>query len=347
MSIHRFVKKYSPENYQPEVYNFLADFSDKELSGLSSKASTEETIQSTANLVNSKYQFKQRAKGFSALEATTISQKRHINCYGFAIATSQILSALNINHQIAFANTHSFIIAKHNERLFIVDALLPQITGELKPNNICHRECIEKKIFSINMLNHAQEVSTVTHTNDFLRQNEWIRFSQSTKRLGSDDRQYIKPNKNPKIIARLYEPSEGVRVLYSFDNLVVSAETNRLTMGYLMTKELVNSYPELDIRNRPYAAELLIKKLGKLALNSLASNAIDNITAGLQKTNTIAPVLWRADQYSQISKLTSKKIYLNESVIILDSLLENPKLSQNQINLIAGKLNKYKRLFEN
>lgn len=72
---HPFVEKYNPENYQPEVYDFLADFSDAEIYQLietKDERGTEEALELTSHTVKNKYSFKKRTIGTSALENETI-----------------------------------------------------------------------------------------------------------------------------------------------------------------------------------------------------------------------------------------------------------------------------------
>lgn len=65
---HPYLEKYDPENYQPEVYDFLADFSDIELSELievtnfSNRAQVEQSLQKITEIVHNKYTYKKRKK---------------------------------------------------------------------------------------------------------------------------------------------------------------------------------------------------------------------------------------------------------------------------------------------
>ncbi len=342
---HPFIEKYNPENYQPEVYDFLSDFSDTEINALlkcQEQQGLEEALLLTSFTVNKKYSFKKRSEGESALNPEAIKHQQQLDCYGFSIATSQILETIGIDHKIAFANTHSFIIAKKNENIFIVDSVLPNITGKLSPENICHKDCLDNNIFSLNMLNHAQQNYKIPHLNTFLRNNYWIRFSKNTNRYGSSDREDILPNKNPCLIVRTYNYKEGARVLYGFYEFKVSTENDQLSRGYYLSKVLKHSYPEIDIRNRPLTAEKLVQKLGQLGLRTMAVNVIDNISTGLRQTNTISPIIWKAMQYNNLGKILG--IDLSQDAIdILAAQLEDNTLNPNQKRILNGKIMKLKK----
>jgi len=347
MKKHPFDDKYNPENYQPEVYDFFGDFSDNEISKLfaaKDRQGTEEALALTSFTVNNKYSFKKRRKQHSALDGETIAQKRQLDCYGYTIATSQLLDCLGINHKIAFANTHSFIVANGPDRnaYFIVDSFLPKITGELNPDNICHQDCLDNNVFSLNMFKHAQEAYNIPNLNYFVRENSWIRFSKNANKYGSSDREDIKSNKNPCLIVRTYNQDEGVKTLYSFDNFKTATENNQLSTAYNMSKILRDYYPEIDIRNRPLTAEQLIRKLGNLGLNTLAQGVIDNISDGLQQTNTISPILWKASQYSSLGKIIGLDLSAT-AIEMLENLQDHNTLSASQAQIIKGKINKLHR----
>jgi hypothetical protein len=62
---------------------------------------------------------KKRTIGASALDKETINHSKQVDCYGYSIATSQILGTAGIDHKIAFANTHSFVIASNKRQNFM------------------------------------------------------------------------------------------------------------------------------------------------------------------------------------------------------------------------------------
>lgn len=192
------------------------------------------------------------------------------------------------------------------------------------------------------MLDHARELSVITDINAFIRRHEWIRFSQNASRLGSDDKEDIKPNNNPKIVVRVFEPEGGIRSLYSFDSFAVATENNNLSTGYYMSKILAKNYPEIDIRNRPITAELLIRKLGNLGLKTMSINVIDSIAEGINQTNTISPTVWKAEQYNQLG-INLDRTLSHTAINILEDLLENHSLSIFQKHLLEGKIKKFKK----
>ncbi len=351
MDKHPFVEKYNPDNYQPEVYDFTADFSDSEISEIADYFNQQPIDQALNNLSHSvqskykKYKYKKRQKRYSALDKNTIKQKQIVDCYGYTIATSQILELLNIHHQIAFANTHSFVIAEAEKKPFIVDSYLPCISGPISPLTICHKDCLASEVFSINLYEHSLNNCKISSPNNFLRENPWIRFSKNANKLGSSDREDLQPNANPSLIVRTFEPKDGIRALYAFDNFKVKTANNKLTEAYLMTKELTTSYPDIDIRNRPFSAELLINKLGRLGLLRLATLAADNITEGRSLTDTISPEIWRSKQYLMLGRITASKTLQAESLQILENLSARPNLTIQQKRLIKGKITKQHRLY--
>ncbi len=224
----------------------------------------------------------------------------------------------------------------------MVDSLLTQITGELLPENICHKECLENDIFSINMLGHARSLFYIDNPNSFIRENSWIRFSKNANKFGSSDREDIMSKKNPCLIVRTFTPSQGTESLYSFDTMKVATENNNLSTGYYMSKILAKNYPEIDIRNRPITAEMLVRKLGNLGLTSLSINVIDNIAEGLSQTNTISPSVWKAEQYNLLGVNLDRTLSLT-AIKILEKLLENDSLSIFQKQLLEGKIKKFKK----
>lgn len=227
---HPYLEKYDPENYQPEVYDFLADFSDIELAQIleipnfSNQAHTEQNLQNITEIVHSKYTYKKRIKGNLALSPETIGERGELDCYGFTLALSQALNMLNINHKIAFANTHAFVLANNYNTFYLLDALSPEISGEISTSNICHEDCVNKNIFSINMLKHIDNQPGSFNKMQFLREHPWTNFSKNQNRLGSGRSEELRPSANSNIYLRTYSPYDGSKALYAYDQYKVAIE---------------------------------------------------------------------------------------------------------------------------
>lgn len=346
--MHPFVEKYDPSFYKPEVYDFLADFSAEELQKFDQLAvfdheSTETNLQTITRLVHQKYRHKKKPRGALALNAEKIAQDREVDCYGYTIALSQVLAQKDIDHKIAYGNGHSFVVADVNSDLFILDALAPEISGLLQPQNICHRHCYEDNVFSLDMISHINQVSfgqQAVNPQDILLAQRWTHFRKNQDRFGSGGREsYIVQTKNSSIIVRSYQPESGITALYAYDQYKASVYNDRLPEAYYLSKVLENYYPNLDIRNKPQVTEKLITRLGKLGLDTLASLTIDRTAHARELEQTIAQQIWRSDQYRKIYVQNKGKEWAKEKATnILSSLLLNATLTTGQKIAIKGKL---------
>lgn len=354
MSEHcQFTEKYNPSNFKPEIYNFLENFEDYELAvaleifKVDNQAAFEQSTQKITQIINQKYTYKKRKKSNLSLDPETLGGSGQLDCYGYSIALSQMLSLLNIAHKIAFANTHAFVLANNSnisDDYFLLDPISPEISGKIDPGNICHTNCIEENIFSINMLRHINELPADIDKIEFLRDHPWTNFSKNQNRIDICNRDDLIPTANSNIYIRSFNPSEGIQCLYAFDQYKVAIERKKLSNGYFLSKVISKNYPEVDIRNRPKPAEELISSLGRLGLTKLASDTIDRTAEGRQVAQTIAPQIWRADQYRKLSQLTGYNGYLKQSEFILNELLLKPNLTSQQIALLKGKLTKLSKL---
>ncbi|MCA9351096.1 hypothetical protein KC874_05405, partial [Candidatus Saccharibacteria bacterium] len=331
-----------------EVYDFLADFSAEELQKFDQLAvfdheSTETNLQTITRLVHQKYRHKKKPRGALALNAEKIAQDREVDCYGYTIALSQVLAQKDIDHKIAYGNGHSFVVADVNSDLFILDALVPEISGLLQPQNICHRHCYEDNVFSLDMISHINQVSfgqQAVNPQDILLAQRWTHFRKNQDRFGSGGREsYIVQTKNSSIIVRSYQPESGITALYAYDQYKASVYNDRLPEAYYLSKVLENYYPNLDIRNKPQVTEKLITRLGKLGLDTLASLTIDRTAHARELEQTIAQQIWRSDQYRKIYVQNKGKEWAKEKATnILSSLLLNATLTTGQKIAIKGKL---------
>lgn len=346
--MHPFVEKYDPSFYKPEVYDFLADFSAEELQKFDQLAvfdhqSAETNLQTITSLVHQKYRHKKKPRGALALNSKKIAQDREVDCYGYTVALSQVLNRQNIDHKIAYGNGHSFVVANVNSDLFILDSLTPEISGELQPQNICHRKCYEDNVFSLDMISHINQVALgQNHLNpqNILQDQLWTHFRRNQDRFGSGGREsYIVPTKNSSIIVRSYQPESGITALYAYDQYKHAIFNNQLPQAYYLSKVLENYYPNLDIRNKPKVTEKLITRLGKLGLDTLASLTIDRTAHARELEQTIAQQIWRSDQYRKIYVQNKDKEWAKEKATnILSSLLLDDNLTTGQKIAIKGKL---------
>lgn len=346
--LHPFVEKYNPETYQPAVYNFMADFSAEELQKFSQLAvfdheSTETNLKTITSLVHQKYKHKRKPKGALALNPERIAQNREVDCYGYTIALSQVLCEKDVEHKIAYGNGHSFIVANINSALFILDALTPEISGKLQPQNICHRQCYEDNVFSLDMISHINQVTiaqqSVNPQDIFLAQ-QWTHFRKNQNRFGSGGREsYIVPTNASSIIVRSFPPQQGITALYAYDQYKSSVYNNRLSEAYYLNKVLELYYPNLDIRNKPKVTERLITKLGSLGLDTLARLTIDRTANARQSNDTIAQQIWRSDQYRKIYIRSKDNLWAKERAIqVLNDILTKPNLTNGQRLATKGKL---------
>jgi hypothetical protein len=128
--------------------------------------------------------------------------------------------------------------------------------------------------------------------------------------------------------------------LYAYDQYKVAIEQKKLSTAYYLSKVLHQSYPEIDIRNKPKPAEELIKYLGNMGLTTLASLTIDRTAKGRQVAEIIAPQIWRAEQYKKLYLTTGKAIHIQQATQILKTLQNQQNLTTQQKSLIKGKLTK-------
>lgn len=354
MSEHPYIEKYNPDNYHPKIYNFLDDFSDIELSDIRQITLNDESNNIEASLnflaqkVHDKYRFKKIKYGDSALDPQAI-KTGEVDCYGYTVALSQALEHANIDHNIAFANTHAFIIAtkpniaSESSGYYLLDALSPKISGNIDEAVVCHKDCIQKNYFGINMKQHLINTGNCDDVEQYLNNHPWTHF-KSTRLLSAKNFEH---SKNQNIYVKLFSPDEGANILYANDELRHSMSKNDISRAYMLSKFVTQNYPEIDIRNKPLTLQNLIKRLGMLGLTNLASNTIERTASARSINGTIAHDIWRSDEYKKLAQLTGKLEYLEISHNILDTTIKDrgDSLSLSANKLIGSKLNKLRAIF--
>lgn len=344
MPLHPYTEKYNPDNYQPEVYDFLADFSSIELAYIKQISEEieptyeEEPLHLLAQLVHDKYSFKKFKYGDSVLDPSAIKEG-DVDCYGYTLVLSQMLSHVNINHSVAFANTHAFILANSGDPLdcnyYLLDALSPEISGKINDESICHKDCIQNEYFAINMETYLNNTIDCNNLEQFLLTHPWTHFKNKQEPANATDR-----SSKQNIYAKLFSPEDGTKILYAYDELRQSIANINLSRAYLLSKFVTQNYPEIDIRNKPYTMQTLIKKLGELGLSELASLTIDRTANARQIKGMVSHCIWQSNEYKKLGLQTGKPEFLAIAQALLEEALNNKDLSCAASRLLASKLSK-------
>lgn len=329
---HPILNKYHPSNYAPPVYNFT---SQKliEYKPLENDSSLVQNLEHMAKYVNKAINFKQTEIGKSSLDKEVIDTRSETDCYGCTIALSQLLEKHDINHKIAFSNTHAFIIAfdKYSDSqkypsAYLADALSPVITGNIGSSSICHTACINKGIFGFSPKEYLRSIGINGDKKDrLLDTRPWLKTE-------ADIYQQHNADTPSTMYIKLFDKEQGIKMLYAYDELrytLQANDTNKpnatkypLSRAYHLSKFISNQYPEMDLRVSPAPYKRLIKQLGDIGLSTLASRTIDRLTDSriIEEGNDTYHRLLQSDEYYNLGIRIQNKDLIFKSLHILTDL---------------------------
>lgn len=206
------------------------------------------------------------------LRSEQLAETAATNCFGHALVASELLEEVGIQHHIAYANQHVFVLLfeQAGERIFMLDPV--GFTGEVtkavggKPplEQLKAADRAENTLYTDIML---QEVAKQSDPELFRMAREWMSFAKT------DDPRFMEDNKRDYRLQLLsYDMEQGRTVMRSvYDGIVLrrrgdiaeAARAYRMLPGGL--------YPDIDPRNglkeaRGLMSELIQRGLGGAAL---------------------------------------------------------------------------------
>lgn len=235
-------------------------------------------------------------------------------CYGFTNLTSEALEAAGVEHWVAYANNHGFILVPQYEKgtTLFLNPSDPRLDGEISP----HQAHFQPQAI-------REALTEKSRTGAWFSSELYARFSKGmmfTELLGSDSNDWLtledikeltyakcysdrgssylgrhKEKELRQLVTSIYTPQDGREVLQNygqFQHFVMKGDTSSALAHF---KALEDTYPEIDIRNDQHFFMKLLMQLAVRGMENEAYESIDQLHTNLSQTqNPLADII-RAD----------------------------------------------------
>lgn len=250
----------------------------------------------------------------SQITSEAIGETRTTTCYGFTILASEALEAADIEHWIAYANNHGFILVPQYEKgtTLFINPSDPRLDGEISQ----HQAHFQPQVIRDGLEQHPRKSAwfsselyakfskgvTFVHLLGSAS-NDWLTLENkkaltAAKCYSDRGNTYFKREKEQglrQLVTSIYEPRDGRRILQQygqFQHFVTKGDTTE-ALAYF--RALQDQYPEIDIRNDQHFFTKLIAQLAEQGVSEEAHEAIDQLYANLSQTNNPLADMIRAD----------------------------------------------------
>lgn len=241
------------------------------------------------DLVRQTIDFAAVQKNSSTLTAENIAQSEATNCYGYAIVTSECLEEVGVEHYIAYANQHAFVMLfdRQSERSFMVDtpteALQLDTTlaviGEDPLNQLARGE-----LRAINQLQTSEllkKLPASVNRDIFVSSRPWLNFAPV------DSWRYREGNQFDSLLQLLTYPSiPGRELLRRQYNISLQLLQDDVIAAYNTIADLPGIYPDTDPRNKLTEVHKIRKRLVVSGLGQQAIYLSEVVKASLLPCDT-------------------------------------------------------------
>jgi len=239
-----------------------------------------------ANVVHQAVHHKSMDGRKTPLSAETINEKHEANCVEAALMISYALTNAKVPHYIAQVNTHTLILIegkKHNRYgLINTDsrALSGDITGAITGKGIQEQLSTGQQFATMTLDTKAlRQIQTLdTSSTDGVDTFGWLSYRKKDDNRVAEDDQLL--------IARIYTPEVGQRVITNYFNANAHANANNLEALEADWEELDGLYPDVDPRSKDTVLResmVAFQKAGQFGNALFAAKAFDN---SLTETNS-------------------------------------------------------------
>lgn len=298
-----------------EAADYIAEAPDQQAAILSVADYIQEQVGRSLHYVDNANQSHGQGTGMDSLE--TLATYQEANCAGYTIAGSEAMSAVGINHYVAYANGHFFLVVPFqstgSERLAVYDFLSPHLNADItKAISYGDPSSIKKGLAEDPNRHQAVMLDTTVfaraagkNIEDLQSRHAWLarqRSSAGNVQYGSNDqRAYFAEH---RVVASLYTGEAGREVIQQYIRFHQAIVLGNTAVALEELNGMRGRYPENDCRDQHTAIRALI---GKVCLDPElqyeATAVIDNYCSSFKTTDPRASAL-RGDLLRNVARMT-------------------------------------------
>lgn len=224
---------------------------------------TVEAAMGIGGVVRRTLRFGSYTDGIRLLTSEELPLTQRTNCYGYTAVYSECLELAGINHHVAFANDHAFVLIEDEARgkMTLIDPVSPKFNGDV--TKAWGGESPERQF-----RNHTDRAANFLDTQVMLAQagitesidevsqtSPWLVMGGETMRGGV----YDETREAMRYVLRVqsYRPSLGRAVLTYYANAAILASTGKSVAAADKIAALQGVYPDIDSRRSAVLARMV------------------------------------------------------------------------------------------
>lgn len=296
-----------------------------------------EAAESVGSLVRKSLDFATTGDLTPEFNADSLAEREAANCFGYTIVASECLDKIGVEHLVAYANQHAFVLIpdRKTDRLFMLDTPTKELYCEVT-SAIGGRDPLSQleigELRAINSLytnEVLKQLSPEINRERFIDSRPWLNFSSSDMRF--------QDNPRDNILQLISLPSIPGRKLLEMEyNAQIFRRQHHPEKAVDLMADLSGIYLDVDSRNDLAEADMLCRQLISTGMGEEAIKVATVVDESLVEGDKSKNVFFLPDSMRKVANRTGN-IELMEKAIELYQQLPPSKLR-------TGKLTKARRL---
>lgn len=277
-----------------------------------------------SRLVKRSIQFQPKWTAYRGIRDEDFGTDARSDCYGFALATSEALSHIEVPHYVGYANGHVLTFVHDDDRsLWIIDGLSPCLNSNIT-SAVLHfdlekaraqTEETGRSVFRIDSSILSNSVKLRTNFEELSSKNPWLTKQSSIIR---DERTITEKNllRIRTIIVTTMLPEVGRRAVRAMRNAHASILAGDMDTAYVEITSISGLFPEVDSRNKLPEIRQLI---GALAVQGDIDKALA-VAKAISDSRTpdistdIRLRTWHGDALRTIGRIAANPAILHQAL---------------------------------
>jgi|GEM_PF-2874603 hypothetical protein len=203
-----------------------------------------------------------------------IDTEHRTNCFGYTIVCSECLDKLSMDHNVAFANGHSFVLIRDMEGCYLCDSTSKDVSGQITgnlDNNFIDKHLKENGCTDVYLNTRLIKLNdeSCLGFDELAIGHPWMSFHNY-------ERDYDRKDCDDRLIMKIYDSKGGRGMLETYSHLLSFNLNRDYKKAALSISELGELYPNIDSRNHFYEIRDTIRGLISDGDYDLAKSVINN-----------------------------------------------------------------------
>lgn len=204
------------------------------------------------------------------LPLESINTLQTTNCFGYTLVASECLEKAAIDHWIAYANGHAFLLVPFSRgRAYFMDALSPRMNGFIEgalergsPATIAKQIEADKR--AVVMLNTQSMGGLIGANADTIAEKHpWFTMKEfsGSRSVSNKDSNLAKYQSKYRLIMTAFNPEEGRKSIHDYVSYEVAMSTNDISSAREALLNMSGTFLNADARQSHTEVRSLVRKL--------------------------------------------------------------------------------------